>query len=328
LRAIETPAGRGRVVLLPVTPGGDPSELLRLARDRPSERVRYVVVPADPIGPEALASRILSDPCGGSPPAPCALLRAWLAHLASRGGELAVGLDEPGRLSLDTASWLGRMVRASRGAMRIVVPWANDPRIWRVIEALGLETEVVPTTGAPARGERTATPELLEPATASVPPPAAPSRRPSARTRALLAVGGLAGLALLAAALWWTAPRDPLVARDGRSPATPAPPSRVGAPTVARPAPVIAEPAGHFAFDPRTGLLSIHVREEPLDGLLAELSQQLGFELRNLSSEPLSQRVTLSLEQVPLSRHCGRCCAAIRRPSSTPATRPRRVRPG
>jgi hypothetical protein len=192
-------------VLLAVPPNGDPATLLRRAPGRSSAARRCVVVAANRVASDALASRILAGHCDGTPRAPRALLRAWVAHLASQGQELIVALEDPGGLPLDSARWLGRLVRASQGAARLVLPWAGDPRIWRVIEELGLETEVVeePPVGAPAPA---AAPPPAAPATPRAPatPPAAPRAHAGQRVRV---AGGLAacvaGLALLAGTLWW-----------------------------------------------------------------------------------------------------------------------------
>lgn len=294
-RAVRAPAGRGRAVLLAVAPQSDPSALLRGAAGQPSGRVRYVVVAADPSGAEVLAARILSDSCEVDPPAPRALLRAWLAHLASQGRELAVGLDEPGRLSLDAAGWLGRLVRDSRGAMRIVIPWASDSRIWRVIEALGLETEVVPAYERP-RDDRASTPARgADPRPPSAAPhpagSAAATVRPRGRTRALLAAGVLACLVSIPATLWWTTPRD-----------ASAPPDPIAAPAATLPVASSSGSLGRYGYDPRTGLVSLDVREEPVGRLLADLARDLGFELRDLATAPMDERVTLKLEAVPIEQ--------------------------
>ena len=115
--AIEAPSGRGRVVLLTAGPGLD-SQGLPSPGTAGSRGPRCVVIRADHYGADELASRILADRCSKPPSeAPRALLRAWVAHLASEGSGLAVTLEEPGKLPLDVAGWLGELVRASRGAM-------------------------------------------------------------------------------------------------------------------------------------------------------------------------------------------------------------------
>jgi len=289
-QAVGAPSGRGRAVLLAIASADQASTLLRRARARSSDTRRCIVVAADRFGADGLASRILSGQCNPTPPAPRAMLRAWVAHLASQGHELTVALEDPGRLSLDAASWLGQLVRASRGAVRLLIPWARDARIWRVIEELGLETEVVGVTAPPPHSEPDESPPQAATSPSALPDPP----RASIRTRRPLLVAGLIGLGLLGVGLWSYLPGAPQRAPDTRDATNPLA-SRAVAPPVA-PAPA----SGRYEYDARTGRISFDVREEPLTRVLSELSAQLGFELRNLATDPLSQPVSLRVAQAPL----------------------------
>jgi hypothetical protein len=291
-------------VLLAIRSGSDPSPQLRGVRGRSSDPVRYVIIDSDVSGADALASRILAGQCSAAPAAPRAVLRAWAAHLASEGRELAIALDHAGELSLDAASWLGGLIRASRSSMRVIVPWAGDPRIWRMIEELGLETEVVDASPPRSRVDRA---EPREPALSSEPTSepdrvSSPPRSATWARRALLA-GGLACFGVVAVALWRVSiPAEPPREREageamapgieGRSVAS----ARSTAPAVALPEPS----PGLYAYDAQADRISFHVSGEPLAQVLAELSAQLGFEVRNLTSAPLSRPVSLQVERLPL----------------------------
>jgi hypothetical protein len=303
-RAIGAPAGRGRAVLLAVRSGIDPSPQLRAARECSLDTVRYVVVDAEVHGADALASRILADQCSAAPPCPRAVLRAWVAHLASEGRELAVGLDRAGELSLDAATWLGRLVRASRDCMRVIVPWAGDPRIWRIVEELGLETEVVSASPPQPRAERA---EPYGPVPAAAPTPAStgvsspPRVAMSARHHLLGAVLGCLGLVV--ASVWLLSTRaEPPGEPEAREAPAPAFEARSAAPTGSTaPSITLPEPSPRrYAYDAQADRISFRVSGRPLAQVLAELSAQLGFDVRNLTSDPLSRPVSLQVERQPL----------------------------
>jgi hypothetical protein len=303
-RAIRAPAGRGRVVLLAIRSDGDPSPRLRDVPGRSCHPVRYVVVDSDVSSADALASRILAGQCSGAPAAPRAVLRAWAAHLASEGHELAIALDRAGELSLDAASWLGGLIRASHDSMRVIVPWAEDPRIWRVIEELGLGTEVVDASLPGSRVDRA---EPREPAASSEAAPvpervSGPLRSSTWARRALLA-GGLACLGVVAVALWrMSIPAEPASER-GASEAMAAAIEGRSATSAGSTAPAVVRPEpspDRYAYDVQADRISLRVSGEPLAQVLAELSAQLGFEVRNLTSAPLSRPVSLQVEGLPL----------------------------
>jgi len=292
--AIEASSGGGRVVLLAAGPGLD-SQGFQLPGAKDPRGSRCIVVRADHYAADELASRILADQCTTSPPeAPRALLRAWVAHLASEGSRLAVALEEPGKLPLDAAGWLGGLVRASRGALRVILPWRNDPRIWRLIEAMGLETEVVAPPGHPPQihpPPLAPAPVKLAPAPASFEPELPARRRVGGRRMGLAFFGaGVISLAAVAA-VWRGVPGDRTV--SGPLGATLPPALEVEAVAKERSpgASVHALEQSRVSFD---------VRDRPLFQVLSDLSVERGFEVRNRTSDPLSKPVTLRVDGLPL----------------------------
>jgi hypothetical protein len=255
------------------------------------------VVRADHYGADELALRILADRCSKPPSeAPRALLRAWVAHLASEGSALAVTLEEPGKLPLDVAGWLGELVRASRGAMRVILPWRSDPRVWRLIEAMGLDSEVVAPPGHP-------------PQTRPVPPAPAPVQLAPARPgfeselpvrrrvggrRMGLALFGAGVICLVAtAAVWRGVPGDPSVsgAVDVTAPSA----LEVASEAVAKE----RNPAASL-HEVEESRVSFDARERPLFQVLSDLSVEWGFEVRNRTADPLAEPVTLRVDRLPL----------------------------
>ena len=66
----------------------------------------------------------------------------------------------------------------------------------------------------------------------------------------------------------------------------------------AAPAVVLPGPSpGRYEYDAQANQISFHVYGEPLADVLAELSAQLGFEVRNLTSDPLSRAVSLQVQR-------------------------------
>lgn len=301
-RAVAAPTGRGRAVLLTFRSGGDPAALLRRAGGQSPESVRCVVIETDLFGADELAARILAGQCSATPEAPRAVLRAWAAHLASEGFELAVVLEDAGRLPLDSASWLGRLVRASGGAVRLIIPWTKDLRIWRVIEELGLETEVVGASWP--RVDRTAPAGPARTSSGGAEPThfEKPTRRIGFSLRTLLAVGLTCMLALAAVVASWRLPADPPGAAAGGEAPAPALEARAAASAVAPPpAALTSEPgSARYSYDVQTDRVSFDLRGESLARVLSELSAQLGFEVRNLASDSLSRPVNLRVHQVLL----------------------------
>ena len=178
----------------------------------------------------------------------------------------------------------------------MILPWRSDPRVWRLIEAMGLDSEVVAPPGHPPQ------PRPVPPAPAPVQlAPARPGFEPELPVRRRvggrhmgLALFGAGVICLVAvAAVWRGVPGDPSV--SGPVGVTASSALEVASEAVAKE----RNPAAsvHEVEEVR---VSFDARERPLFQLLSDPSVEWGFEVRNRTSDPLAKPVTLRVDRLPL----------------------------
>jgi type II secretory pathway predicted ATPase ExeA len=118
-------------------PGYGKTLLLHMLATRLTPNLRGVYVPNPILSPEDFCTWTLGQLGGlGFSDSP-GVLWAYAAHLAQREAALVWLVDDAQFLPEETADWLGRVLAASGGALRIAVACVDDERAYRTLEALG-----------------------------------------------------------------------------------------------------------------------------------------------------------------------------------------------
>ena len=189
-----------RVVELDTPPGFETGRLLH-------ESVRdaggcLVVTSGGALDLDGLASRILERLGAPSLPAPAGVLRAYAAHLRSRGRRLVFGIASPWDLPAGTVAELGGLLRSPGNGIQLVVG-SGGPAFWA---ALGVEPKRVTVAADPRAGAGPSVPHEagLRPAATSAAMHTDPPPRGRRWQLGLTLGGGLAAAltGLLVATQW------------------------------------------------------------------------------------------------------------------------------
>ena len=118
-------------------PGYGKTLLLHMLAARLTPNLRGVYVPNPILTPEEFCTWTLGRLGGHGFSDSPAVLMAYAAHLVQREAALVWLVDDAQSLPEATAVWLGRVLAASGGALRIAVACVQDERGSRTLEALG-----------------------------------------------------------------------------------------------------------------------------------------------------------------------------------------------